>query len=145
MADEIGNARRALARGDAAEALVYLWNAVEPARLEGDARALAAIASLAQQVRARGDEGQAREAERLIERLRGGLEAAETGLAPATEQLDAEVYAGGEQLDPGDFETADAEEEGETSRAARIGNLVWLGLVLLIVLVNVLGQIRDGG
>lgn len=119
---------------------MHLWNALEPARLSGDARRLAAIASLAQQVRARGDEGEAREAERLIETLRGDVEAG--ALVPATERLDAEVYAGGEQVE--ELETGDVPSEAEAGRAARVGNLIWLALVLLIVLVNVLGQIRDG-
>jgi hypothetical protein len=123
---------------------VHLWNAVEPARLAGDAGRLRAIAGLAQRVRSQGDEGEAREAERLLDTLRDAVEHGD-GLAPATEQLDAEVYAGGEMIDSGEM-TAGADMEGETEqRASRIGNLVWLALIVVIILFNVLGQLRDGG
>lgn len=137
MADEVKSARQALGRGATDEALVHLWNALEPARLAGDGRSLNAIAGLAQRIRAQGDESAARQAERLIQAVRGSVEE-EDGFTPATERLDAEVYAGGEPA-----EDLQPEEEAG-GRAGRIGNLVWLALVLLIVLINVIGQIRGG-
>jgi hypothetical protein len=138
--DELRSAQRAVGREAYQEALVHLWNAVEPARLAGDARQLNAIGGLAQVIRTRGDEGEAREADRLLETLRGAV-AAEGGVAPATARLDAEVYASGEPLE-GDIATGGqggAEEEG-TGRGVRIGNLVWIVLVIAIILFNVLAD-----
>jgi hypothetical protein len=150
VANELRSAQQAAARGSNQEALVHLWNAVEPARLAGDARRLRVIAGIAQQVRSRGDEGEAREAERLLETLRGAV-SAEGTIAPATGQLDAEVYAGGEHVDDfqaGGFRTESYQGEGEqeeaAGRGARIGNLVWIALVVAIILFNVFAD-RGGG
>ncbi|HVM17245.1 MAG TPA: hypothetical protein VM290_06665 [Gaiellaceae bacterium] len=146
MGDGVRTARAAVARGSNAEALVHLWNALEPARLAGDRRRLAAIGALAQRILADGDEAEAREAERLLEALRATVE--DAGAAPATARVDADVSAGGEELAAGDFDLAsvDAAEEGEAeTRASRIGNLLWLVIVVAVILFNVLGQLRDGG
>ena len=56
------DARKALDRGEPAEALVLLWNAVEPARIAGDERALREIGRLAERLRQEGDESERREA-----------------------------------------------------------------------------------
>lgn len=50
MADEIAQARRALAAGNEDEALVFLWKALEPARLADDEAALTEIAALARSI-----------------------------------------------------------------------------------------------
>jgi hypothetical protein len=69
VAGGLSEARAALTRGDADLALVVLWNEVEAARVRGDERTLRAISALAQAIAAGGDEGQRREAERLVEQL----------------------------------------------------------------------------
>ena len=69
-------------------------------------------------------------------------------VSPATARVDADVSAGGEELAAADFDLAsvDAAEEGEAeTRASRIGNLLWLVIVVAVILFNVLGQLRDGG
>jgi hypothetical protein len=143
VADAVRSAQRAVGRGANQEALVHLWNAVEPARLAGDGRRLGTIAALAQMIRARGDEGEAREAERLIETLRGAV-SAEGGIAPATERLDAEVYASGGRVDEDFTPAGEVPEEEAGGRGARIGNLVWIALVVAIILFNVFAD-RGGG
>ncbi len=134
--DEVRSARRALGSGATAEALVHLWNALEPARLSGDRGSLRAIGGIAQEIRARGDESEAREAERLLEALH---ETVDDASAPATGRLDAGVVAGGEDV------VQDEAEAAAGGLAGRIGNLVWIAVVLFIVLINVIGQLRDGG
>jgi hypothetical protein len=47
MADEVAQARKAVAAGDVEEALVLLWKALEPARLENDQTRLREIAEVA--------------------------------------------------------------------------------------------------
>jgi hypothetical protein len=84
MSDSLGNARRALRQGEAGEALVYLWNALEQARGTNDLETLARVAALAQQVEEVGDEGERAEAERLLEELRDAADL-------TVEELDAEA------------------------------------------------------
>ena len=74
MSDSLGDARNALRRGEAGEALVHLWNALEQARGTNDPETLARVAALAQQVEEEGDEGERAEAERLLEELRGAAD-----------------------------------------------------------------------
>jgi hypothetical protein len=146
MTDGVRAARKALGRGSPGEALVLLWNELEPARIAGDRGRIGQIAGLAQRIQREGDEGEAREAERLLESLRGALE--EDGFAPATARLDAEVSAGGQayEADPAAGAAYDVDPEAEQSSAAgRRGNLVWVALIVLIILINVVGQLRDGG
>lgn len=142
VADELRSAQRALGRGATQEALVHLWNALEPARLAGDGRRLRTIAGLAQRIRAQGDEGEGREAERLIEELRSVV-GEEGALVPATGRLDADVYASGKPVEEpaGDLQPEEAESRG---RAARLGNLIWIAIVVAVILFNLLGE-RGGG
>jgi hypothetical protein len=74
MSDSLGDARRALRSGEAGEALVHLWNALEQARGEGDTRVLGRIAELAGRAAEQGDEGERAEAERLLAELHGEVE-----------------------------------------------------------------------
>jgi hypothetical protein len=76
MSDSLGDARRALRSGEAGEALVHLWNALEQARGEGDTRVLGRIAELAGRAAEQGDEGERAEAERLLAELHGEVEEA---------------------------------------------------------------------
>lgn len=143
VADELRSAQRALGRGATQEALVHLWNALEPARLAGDGRRLRTIAGLAQRVRAQGDEGEGREAERLLEELRSVV-GEDGAVVPATRRLDADVYASGEPaVEPaGDLQPG--EEEASRGRTARLGNLIWIAIVVAVILFNLLGE-RGGG
>lgn len=134
-------ARSALRRGDADAALVALWNALEPARIAGDRRALRTIESYAAQIVRGGDEGQRREAEGLLEALRGAVAEGAADSA-ATSMLEGEVRAGG-------FEGGPPPQAGEEQEAAaggtgiRLGTILWLLILIAIVVVNVLGQTRD--
>ena len=140
MTSGIPAARRALARGATAEALVHLWNELEPARLSGQRRRLNELARLAEEVGQRGDEADRYEAERFLGELRELTEApTATAAAPATAVLDAEV---GRPVEvPDDAEAEPPSEDG--SRAGGLANWLWVVFVLIIVLANVLGQLRD--
>jgi len=135
------DARRHVGRGAYDEALVLLWNAVEPARLAGDRRSLRAIEGLAAHVARAGEEGQQREAERLLEVLRE--RAMPASAIPATAQLDADVSPEGREM-VGEIEDEMYSDEAgeETRRGARIGNIIWLLIVIAVVVVNVLEQAR---
>ena len=152
MAHGVKEARQAAARGAYDEALVFMWNALEPARLSGDRGALRRLGALAQGIARSGDDGQRREAERLLAELQENME---HGVTPATATLDAQVEGGGgydagetvtgmggSEPAPGEFDL-DPEEEEEQGRAGRIGNLLWLAFVVFIILVNVIGQVRE--
>ena len=131
---------------------MFLWNALEPARLAGDPAALRAIGGLAERVARTGDEGERREAERLLDQIRG---VARTEAAvPATEHVGADVSVGGDtaaaeptladELDvPAGDDEFDVEEEPEGGRRAGMVNLVWLILALGLVALNVLRGLGD--
>jgi hypothetical protein len=139
MTSGIPAARKALGRGATAEALVHLWNELEPARLSGDRGRLEALARLAEEVRQRGDEADRYDAERLLAELREQAEAPNAA-APAAAVLDAEVERTGEVLEEAE---AEAEPAEGGSRAGGLANWLWLVFVLVIVLANILGQLRD--
>jgi hypothetical protein len=61
----VKEARRAVERGDVDEALVLLWNALEPLRLAGDTAGLQRVAALADEIAVLGDGEHAHEAARL--------------------------------------------------------------------------------
>jgi hypothetical protein len=152
----VRDARRAVGRGASDEALVLLWNELEPARLSGDRRRLAAIADLAQRIAAAGDEAERREAERLLEQVRAYAAAGEADRV-ATARLDAEVSAVGAPpsaspgpgpVGPVGPEGPEGVGEGEdgdgadgqraSGRGSRIGTLLWLAIFAGIVLLNAL-------
>jgi hypothetical protein len=153
---ELNKARKALARGRADEALVILWNLVEPARLEGDSGTLRAIAALAGGV-AQQDEGSRREAERLLETLgravpaRPEPERADVGFEeldepirsapPVGKEPELEEVEELEAPEPGNAEPADA-EGGARRRGA--GRYVIPLVTLAIILINVIARVfRD--
>ena len=132
---ELARARKSLARGRTDEALVYLWNALEPARLEGSDR-LRELQALSTVIRERGDAGERRDAERLLEAIRRSSDDGnpiEVGMLPehATEVRDGGAPAVG-----------DGEEESEQPAAAasRLGRLLPV-LFLLIIVVNVIARV----
>lgn len=129
-------ARKELARGDADAALALLWNALEPARLAGDRRALRTIEGLAGQIARSGGDAHRREAERLVEAVH---ELAQDPDAPVgVARMDADVATGG-AVPPGE-----EVEGGEQQRsgAHRIASLVWLLVIIGVVIANVLGGNR---
>ena len=131
MRDGIKQARAALRHGDADGALVFLWNELEAARLQGDRRSLRAIGGLALAIAERGDEGQRADAQRLLEVLE---RAAEEG--DATAALEGAVRAAG-------YEPGEEEAEAVETPGFRLGTLVWLLIVIAVVVINVLGGSRD--
>lgn len=130
-------ARKSLSRGRVDEALVYLWGALEPARLERGA-ALGELQRLSLVVRDRGDEGQRREAERLLEAIsRSSEEGEQVEVGVVTERRagaleEAEPAARGEG------------EEGEPVEGrSTLGRLLLPIVFLLIILINVITRIAD--
>lgn len=140
MASELNEARKAVARGRADEALVHLWNALEPARLAGDVGELAMVGRLAQRIGEFGDEGERRDAERLLEAVQ---RAAEDEREP-----EATVALPGANGD-GDFvpEEEAAAEVGDAERESggRLARYVLPLIFLIIVIVNVLAGLRGDG
>ncbi len=137
---ELARARKSLARGRTDEALVYLWNALEPARLEGSDRLLE-LERLSTTVRERGDAGERREAERLLEAIGRSSEegkAIEMGV-PAEPGAEVPV-AGASAVGNGEGETE--EPAAPPSRPAR---LLLPILLLLIVAINIVARFIDGG
>ena len=139
MADALDRAARAARRGSADEALVLLWNELEPARLSGDRRALATIDGLARFI-AR-DEDHRHEAERLVAAVASAVAAGGADRA-ATAAVDADVAVAGDALEPAEVEEA-AEPEPQAGRGLAIGNFVWLLILLGVVILNVIGRFDD--
>jgi hypothetical protein len=125
---ELKAASKSLARGRTDEALVYLWNAVEPARLEGG-RALSDLRRLATLIAARGEEGHRREAQRLLEAL--GVDAEEV------KQIEVGVLR--EPAAEGEAEADEVEKRG-----SRAGRLLIPLFFLMLVLLNVIARLFDG-
>jgi hypothetical protein len=136
---ELKRARKSLARGRVDEALVLLWNALDPARLEG-ARALRELERLAIAVGERGDEGQQREAQRLLEAVRETP--AESDWIEQSTVLE-EARPGGDTHDAVPAE-APPEIEREAPVGRGLGRYAIPAIFLLIVLVNVLARVLGG-
>jgi hypothetical protein len=130
------------------EALVRLWNELEPLRLAGDVSGLDSVERMATRIAREGDEAQRRDAERLLETIERTR--ADAVPAPATVRLDADVAAVGEAAEPsfpdepaGELETTDEldrpEDEGEPGRR-RVGwfQLLWIAVFVIVVIVNFL-------
>ena len=142
MQKELTGAKKALDRARPDESLVYLWNALEPARFAGDERALRTIAGLAERIRAEGESVERREAERLLEALRQDTEA-ERPVAIARADEESEVVVPAER-EPGPEEFAiDERSEMETARGSRAGSLIFFLIFLAVVVLNVLRGIQD--
>jgi hypothetical protein len=131
MSNDVDQARKAVRRGAPDEALVFLWNAVEPARLAGDGAALETIGGLAQAIVRGGDESQKREARRLLEML--DIAVAEEAGVPATARLDADVSPVGEKLEE------DVVQDGAAQRGGRMpfGTILWFLVIFAFVAMQV--------
>ena len=143
----VKDARKALGRGDLDEALVVLWNEFEPARLAGDRRRLRAIEGLATRVAQEGDEGQRRDAERLLEMLARAPDD-EGASVPSIAEVEAEPAPLGEEhehpLEPEELEhPLEDEAEGERKGRFSIGPIVWLLILLAFLVLNALNGLRD--
>ena len=142
--NELAAARKALGRGRPDESLVYLWNALEPARLAGDRRALERIAGLAERIRAEGESVERREAERLLEALREDAE----GEAPVTVARageEAQVAVGADwEPQPEEFHADEEGAEAEQTRGSRAGSLIFLLIFLAVIALNILRGIQGG-
>lgn len=153
-------ARRALARGDVDLALVLLWNAVEPHRLEGDRAGLEAIERMAASIAERGDPSQAPEAARLVEEVHkvlayeSGREAEPVvvhagGPARSEEVVVAlePVQANGPAEPVETFETVETleglpeAERPERSERSKLTGLIWAILVAIFILLNVVNRL----
>lgn len=154
---ELGRARRALGRGREDEALVALWNLVEPARLEGDEGALAEIGNLATRIARTPESPHAGEARRLLE----SLGRAAPAMPQTSPTAPVEVEPSGfrrEPEPPPEPEPAVAEEEpygelegdgeplDEEAQPPRRGSARWVIplATLAIIVVNLLARfLRD--
>ncbi len=133
--DDVKQARKALARGHPDEAVALLWNAIEPARLAGDRRALATIEQLALSLSREGDESHRREAEKLLAALRGASEAADR---PETGRDEVGILTAAH-----DGEPVGEEKVGtQAGRAVGLSTIIWLLIVIAIVILNILDQGR---
>jgi hypothetical protein len=136
---ELKKARKSLARGRVDEALLLLWNVLDPARLEGG-RALRELERLAVAAAEQGDESQRHEAQRLLAAVREAPAESdwiETG-APEAARPGGDMPAGG---DPAE---APPEIERDTPARRGLGRYAIPAIFLLIVLVNVLARVLSG-
>jgi hypothetical protein len=137
MAGGVDQARKAVRRGASDEALVFLWNALEPARLAGDGAELERIGRLAHVIARAGDESQKREARRLLQSL--DVAVAEEGGAPATARLDADVSAVGEKLEE------EVVQDGGTQAGSRLplGTILWFLIIFAVVAMQVARRFNE--
>jgi hypothetical protein len=139
-----------MAGRDFDEALVRLWNEVEPLRLAGDTSGLEAAERRAMRIAREGDEAQQREAERLLETLRK-TRAQEYAAVVATGRRDADVETAGSSAEIGELlevgepvdmdgypEDVDELEGERPRRGVRWTQLVWVAVFLIVVIVNIL-------
>lgn len=131
MRKELKEARKALAKGRADESLVHLWNVLEPARIAGDRRALGGIAQLAEEIHARGEPVEQREAERLLQEVR---ETAEQEGQPEPVASYPGSGNGGGYVTEGE---AAEEVEGEQTSGG-LSRFILPAIFLIIVIVNVI-------
>lgn len=156
MVDELRQARRAVAKGRTDEALVHLWNALEPARLAGDASALENVARLAAEIGRRGGPGEQREAERLLNAVRRSAGAAPAEV-PAAIEREAEALEPAGEIGEGEVDVVPDEDvetelgepvrprEGggrtEQPRRQSLARLLLPLIFVVIILVNVLNRL----
>ncbi len=148
----VRDARRALARGQTDEALVDLWNALEPLRLDDDRAGLKAVGEMAAQIAARGDGSQVREAERLLGQVRALLQrdAVAEPVTVGGGNPDVVVFsetAGYDGADESEYEgeyDAEYEPPEEDDVRPKLGRLVWALIVAAFVIFNIVsGLLRE--
>lgn len=146
--DDLRKARRALAQGRADEALLFLWNAVEPARLEGGG-ALRELERLAASVAERGDESQKREAARLLATVRGtppepAVAVEQDRWTPPSEPAERPGDGEPEAHEPEQSSEQQPEPADEAPPRRGLGRYVIPVIVLLVILVNVISRVFGG-
>ena len=155
--DGVREARTALRHGRSAEALVHLWNALEPARLAGDRRRLDAIGGLAASIAASGEEADRAEAERLLEAVREAAEepghfagAEDVGVAsvggepaPELEPFGMGEAAPAPQAPRGPQPEEAAEAEEPEARRSGVPSL-WTILAILFVIITIARNFLEG-
>lgn len=154
------DAQRALGRGAVDEALVYLWNELEPTRLAGNRRGLAAIGRMAEEIAEHGDPAQQRDAARLLaevaeaaasepEPAAVAFEAApasEMGMPPAVEPPRETPATAMPEPPAGPApaeEWGEAPEPDEEPRGQRVASWLWAAIVLGVILLNILRNLLD--
>ncbi len=133
MDDSLDHARRALARGETGEALVYLWNSLDEARASQDPGDFEDVAKLAEKVAERGDEAEQADAARLLaelDRAHGEPATAEvgtfqTGDSPEGVTVEPEV-------------TIEDDEPQEKRRGSGLWGLIGFGVFLFFLLRDLL-------
>jgi hypothetical protein len=155
------DARRSLERGDVDEAMVVLWNVLEPLRLAGDEDGLDEAVQLAARAAA-ADAAYASEAERMRAAVgaltAGPADAVEVGsqrersfaetLGHWAETVATATGAGEPGLPepvPGSPPADGESTDDEAGRGRSLGPLVWALLVGLFLLLNVLGNVFGDG
>jgi len=131
--DSLDHARRALARDEYGEALVYLWNALDEVRASQDPGDADDLAKLAEKVAGRGDEAEQADAERLLaelDRAQGEPAAEEvgtfqTGDSPEGVTVEPEV-------------TIEGDEPQSKTRGSGLWGLIGLGVFLFFLLRDLL-------
>jgi hypothetical protein len=135
-------ARRALARGDVDEALVLLWNAIEPLRLRGDEAGLESVAHMAAAIAEGGDGSQAREAGRLLDathEMLGAADPPDTVLIGQAASGSVEPVAGERLPDPpGEVGAPPGREVPPEPAGRRVSRLVWALVVGAFIVFNIL-------
>jgi hypothetical protein len=151
VSTDLDQARRAVRRGAADEALVFLWNALEPARLAGDGSALETIGRLAHTIAEKGDSSQRRDAERLLETLQTAV--AEDEEMPATARLDADLSPVAETLEEDGVRAAVRAREGMDGEAVDpegrprggipFGTILWFAILAAVIVMNALRRLGE--
>ena len=147
--DAVREARSALRRGRSSEALVHLWNALEPARLAGDRRRLDAIGGLAAHIAQGGEEADRAEATRLLEAAREA--ASEPGGFAGVEDVGTASVGGEAAHELPDFGVEDAgpgperaEEPDEAEAQQRAAPSLWTILIILFVIITIARNFIEG-
>jgi outer membrane biosynthesis protein TonB len=149
VSDDLKKARRSLGDGRVDEALLFLWNALEPARLEGG-RALRELERLAVAAGEQGEESQRDEAQRLLATLhdvRAEDDAVEVVTVPKpepTEDADVRPVEAPRAPEAEPEPEPEAEPEPETRARRNLGRYALPAIFLLIVLVNLLARVLGG-
>ncbi len=141
MDDNLDHARKAVARGENGEALVFLWNAFDSARASEDPDAYDDVAKLAEKVAERGDESEQADAEVLlaeIDRAHGesaGIEVGTFGPVETPQGMEAPT----ERADYGEPAEDDADyEPAARKKGSPLWGLIGLGVFLFFLLRDVL-------
>lgn len=146
-ANELKAARKSLNAGRIDEALLHLWNGLEAVRLGGGSERRV-FEQLAADVRARGDEGERKEAERLLAELEPVGDGGPSVWTVADGAPGAPVERSAGEDVAAEVASEDSpitsEEQMQGRRSPGLGRLLFPLLILLFVLVNLIRQLAGG-